>query len=69
MVPVLSGFPKPQQDKTSSGNIRRKPFRMNTSKSVSKQTTLSIFGMNTYEKTRGRGVLPEPDCAKPNTRS
>ncbi len=30
------------------------PFRMNTSKSVSKQRTLSIFRMNTYEK-QGRG--------------
>ena len=30
------------------------PFRMNTSKSVSKQRTLSAFRMNTYEK-QGRG--------------
>src|SRR5229473_960086 len=30
------------------------PFRINTSKSVSKQRTLSIFRMNTYEK-QGRG--------------
>src|SRR6266852_8116792 len=30
------------------------PFRMNTSKSVSKQTPLSIFRMNTYEK-QGEG--------------
>jgi len=29
-------------------------FRINTSKSVSKQTTLTSFRMNTYEKT-GRG--------------
>src|SRR5260370_22318043 len=33
---------------------RLSPFRMNTSKSVSKQRTLTIFRMNTYEK-RGRG--------------
>ena len=31
------------------------PFRINTCKSVSKQTTLTPFRMNTYEK-RGRGV-------------
>src|SRR6266851_1864384 len=31
------------------------PFRINTSKSVSKQTTLTLFRMNTYEKTGGRG--------------
>src|SRR5882757_2495573 len=30
-------------------------FRMNTCKSVSKQTTLSPFRMNTYEKQGGRG--------------
>src|SRR5258708_2886423 len=28
------------------------PFRINTCKSVSKQTTLSTFRINTYEKTR-----------------
>ena len=33
------------------------PFRMNTCKSVSKQRTLSTFRMNTYEKTRGGGLL------------
>src|SRR6266481_137477 len=32
-------------------------FRMNTCKSVSKQRTLSIFRINTYEKHRGVGVL------------
>src|SRR3984893_1526096 len=34
-------------------------FRMNTCKNVTKQTTLSSFGMNTYART-GRGVLCEP---------
>src|SRR5712672_2741651 len=36
--------------------FRRKlsPFRMNTSESVSKQTTLTPFRMNTYEK-QGEG--------------
>jgi hypothetical protein len=33
------------------------PFRINTCKSVTKQTTLTSFRMNTYEKTGGRGVL------------
>src|SRR5260370_42269966 len=32
-----------------------KLFRINTCKSVSKQTTLTTFRMNTYEKTVGRG--------------
>ena len=32
-------------------------FRMNTCKSVSKQRTLSIFRMNTYKKTGGRGHI------------
>jgi hypothetical protein len=33
------------------------PFRINTCKSVSKQTTLTSFRMNTYEKQAGWGVL------------
>src|SRR2546425_9226130 len=32
------------------------PFRINTCKSVSKQTTLSTFRINTYEKTGGWGA-------------
>ncbi len=36
---------------------RGNPFRINTCKSVSKQMTLSVFRMNTYEKTGGRGAL------------
>jgi hypothetical protein len=34
-----------------------KPLRINTCKSVSKQSTLTTFRMNTYEKPRGEGVL------------
>jgi hypothetical protein len=34
-----------------------KSFRRNTCKSVSKQRTLTISRMNTYEKHRGEGVL------------
>ena len=33
------------------------PFRINTCKSVSKQSTLSPFRMNTYEKQRGVGEV------------
>jgi hypothetical protein len=33
------------------------PFRINTYKSVTKQTTLTFFRINTYEKHRGRGVV------------
>src|SRR5713226_5818056 len=36
-----------------------KSFRMNTCESVSKQRTLTIFRINTYEKTGGRGY-PTP---------
>src|SRR5713226_4303153 len=32
------------------------PFRINTCKSASKQTTLTPFRMNTYEKTGGGGI-------------
>src|SRR2546425_1621695 len=33
------------------------PFRINTCKSASKQTTLSMFRINTYEKTGGWGTF------------
>ena len=38
-------------------------FRMNTCKSVSKQTTLTTFRMNTYAKTGGRGAPHIYACA------
>ena len=65
----LTPFPPTFPGKTtckrilSAKNSARAPaiplstFRMNTCKSVSKQRTLSPFRMNTYAKTRGRGVL------------
>src|SRR5712664_2574438 len=34
-----------------------KSFRINTCKSLSKQTTLTLFRINTYEKHRRRGLL------------
>jgi hypothetical protein len=37
-------------------------FRMNTCKSVSKQSTLTIFRMNTYAKQGGRGGYPAKPC-------
>jgi len=39
------------------------PFRMNTCKSVSKQSTLTIFRMNTYAKPGGRGSHPSVLCS------
>src|SRR2546422_9522346 len=40
-------------------------FRMNTSKSVSKQRTLTIFSVNTYEKRgRGRPVIVNQESVK-----
>ena len=38
-------------------------FRINTCKTVSKQTTLTSFRINTYEKTRGWGA---PPCGNPS---
>jgi hypothetical protein len=38
-------------------NPQSNPFRINTCKSVSKQRTLTTFGMNTYEKPGGWGQL------------
>ena len=40
-----------------SGRVSRIPFTINTSKSVSKQTTSTSFRINTYGKHGGRGVL------------
>src|SRR5438270_4677857 len=42
-----------------------KPFRMNTCKTLSKQTTLSAFRMNTCEKPRGEWVLWLTNIRKP----
>ena len=41
------------------------PFRINTCKSVSKQTTLSSFRINTYEKHRGGGGPLPPTTHRP----
>jgi hypothetical protein len=43
-------------------------FRMNTCKSVTKQTTLTPFRMNTYAKTGGGGYLLPP-CSQPPQRA
>jgi hypothetical protein len=42
------------------------PFRMNTCKSVSKQTTLTPFRMNTCEKTGGGGSNSDYNIAFPS---
>src|ERR1700674_1235727 len=41
------------------------PFRINTYKSVTKQTTLTCFRINTYEKHRGEGA-PSSKIARPH---
>src|SRR5579859_753967 len=48
----------PHSSHLVSGQERQpsKPFRINTCKSVSKQTTLTPFRINTYEKKGGVGV-------------
>jgi hypothetical protein len=43
------------------------PFRINTCKSVTKQTALIIFRINTYEKHRGEGVLLLTSSLFPST--
>jgi hypothetical protein len=40
----------------STSIIFRNLFRMNTCRSLSKQATLTIFRMNTYEKLQGEGT-------------
>ena len=47
--------------------VHPKSFRINTCKSVSKQTTLSPFRINTYEKTRGRGRGVSPRVPEPSS--
>jgi hypothetical protein len=39
--------------------LRYKFFRINTCETVSKQTTLTSFRINTYEKPGGEGVPPQ----------
>jgi hypothetical protein len=38
--------------------VECKLFRINTCKGVSKQMTLTLFRINTYEKTGGEGTYP-----------
>jgi hypothetical protein len=51
--PAIAGTPS----KIRRNKIPVSAFRMNTYKSVSKQTTLTAFRMNTYEKQGGGGYL------------
>src|SRR5260370_20190947 len=53
---------RPALPKLSSTGLPRlasicNPFKINTSESVSKQTSLTTFRINTYAKTRGEGSL------------
>lgn len=40
------------------------PFTINTCETASKQTTLTSFEINTYEKTGGRGILLTTDPSR-----
>src|SRR6267142_201536 len=46
---------RPEQSARNAKRLPASTFRMNTCKSVSKQTTLSTFRMNTYEIPGGGG--------------
>ncbi len=52
-------FPLPQGKSSTPCTmlVQYKPFGINTCKSGSKQTTLSTFRINTYEKHRGEGAV------------
>jgi len=60
-VYLRSNHPRPLRPRLTPGQPlflyfhgKRKRFRMNTYKSLSKQTTLSAIRMNTYKKPGGR---------------
>src|SRR5882724_2205504 len=52
-VPLSHGSPRPITLLPCTHN----PFRINTYKSLSKQTTLTLIESHSYKKHRGRGVL------------
>src|ERR1700730_5165211 len=54
---VASLSPPSHAECGSQNRVPLIPFRINTCKSVTKQTTLSTCRMNTYAKTGG-GILP-----------
>src|SRR6266404_4842953 len=51
-IPSSKGAPRSRFTRTKAALLST--FRMNTCKSVSKQSTLTTFRMNTYAKTGGR---------------
>jgi len=57
-IPPSKEAPQSQFTRTKAALLST--FRMNTCKSVSKQTTLTLFRMNTYAKTGGGGPHPSP---------
>jgi hypothetical protein len=65
-------LPRPSPDTYKSSDLAQfwcnlTPFRINTCKSVSKQTTLSPFRINTYEKTGGGGPYKYISVAAPSS--
>ena len=63
-LPNLSTFKPSDLPTFLDGTIlvHPKSFRINTCKSVSKQTTLTPFRITTYEKPRGRGYISSSPC-------
>jgi hypothetical protein len=63
-LPTVAAFRPPLPDHFP---FPPKPFRINTCKSVTKQTTLTFFRINTYEKHRGEGApSSNPQPLSPN---
>src|SRR6267142_2822612 len=63
--PQRNGTPPTAGQPETISRTELSTFRMNTCKSVSKQTTLTTFRMNTYEKPGGRGVAPRDSRLTP----
>src|SRR5712672_3709006 len=61
----LSKFTTPKMLQFCTILVHSKSFRMNTSKSVSKQTTLTPFRMNTYEKQGEGSRRDNPNNSEP----
>jgi hypothetical protein len=55
--PGPAGEPRSAAVQPPQPNLCRNPSRINTCKSITKQTTLTIFRMNTYEKQGVGGIL------------
>src|SRR6266567_7210727 len=65
-VLLTTTTPEPRLPRFAPFWCNASPFRINTSKSVSKQTTLTLFRMNTYGKRTGWGrdaILPSSNLS------